>query len=732
MKYDLDECDASIDHMLEDMLNSVEPPDLKSRILKRLEESQQENQEHDQAVAFAEEQIQAGYGLVIPPPIVLQDASDYQLSLWIRRGALLVATLAACLIAAIFIPKSFENAIDPDGAGQISKIDHSLEQNAGPLVEVPNPALAQNQPATTPEQKGAGELASTMGALPPSDANDETKTAGNIVPENKSAEQPRVATNSTNGDVKGNSALLNDAAIVGIVNDQLEHLWDRVGVSPNVNIQSDAWLDRATRALVGRTPTASEREAFRTRSKSDRKQEYVRKLVAGDEFARHWSGVLAQHYLGKPVVRDSKSDSQEQLFVGWIESSIAQKKSIGEMERELITFDSTGRQASNYWMEEILESSGRNQNDSFSNIVGGGKVADPRDSALIGVARQLMRISGNAAVACSQCHSPGESKRGMESVMANAKSLDTNEAFWAVAANFAGVSLERNESGRSIKVEAAKEFFFEDKEGRVKLVQSGLPSAIAQAAQGTSLGDWSRNSVEPRRAIVEMAWKNLFHQPLVPDFGLSDDEGLSEREDLRDLLASQLQLRNGDLGTLVQWIVLAKPFELERVSMDSPWYVKATESQIAIKQRELRLFASFPVTSEGPKSTNSHSLGRIATWVESSGSFGKGDATLAQGMPLKPNSGSGKPSPAKTEYSEEQVRYLISVSSPYQQLDKLTEKLAASSMTWPMLLDHAYLVAESRVPNTKEREEADKLLAAVDNDRAKAALMVINAISNSW
>jgi len=44
-----------------------------------------------------------------------------------------------------------------------------------------------------------------------------------------------------------------------------------------------------------------------------------------------------------------------------------------------------------------------------------------------------------------------------------------------------------------------------------------------------------------------------------------------------------------------------------------------------------------------------------------------------------------------------------------------------------MLLEHAYLVSDSRFPTQNERDESEKLLKAVEQDRAKTLVMIINA-----
>jgi hypothetical protein len=246
-----------------------------------------------------------------------------------------------------------------------------------------------------------------------------------------------------------------------------------------------------------------------------------------------------------------------------------------------------------------------------------------------------------------------------------------------------------------------------------------------------SLGEWFRTSSEPRRAIIELAWGQIFKQPLVPAIGLSEDEGLTERDDLRELLANQMQLRKADLGTLVRWIVFAKSFRLEGMKTDAPWYIKSTEPQIAESQRRMRLFGGFSGYQSAVAESGKLSPSKVATWLDQKRAFQKAEsAALAQaGKDQKPKV---TPKSSKNEYSEDQVRFFISVEQPYSHLKSLSQRWANSSMSWQMLLEHAYLATDARFPTKVERDEANKLFESSGRDRAKALVVIVNGRLGSW
>ena len=86
----------------------------------------------------------------------------------------------------------------------------------------------------------------------------------------------------------------------------------------------------------------------------------------------------------------------------------------------------------------------------------------------------------------------------------------------------------------------------------------------------------------------------------------------------------------------------------------------------------------------------------------------------------------------KMDYTEDQVRYFVSVDHPYSQLRVLADRWAASSMNWQMLLEHAYLATDARLPTRSEFEEGNKLLESTGKDRAKTLVMIVNARLGSW
>ncbi len=748
----LNPSDFLLSAFLEDFLNEDGPPDLKPRILARLEKIATGKEvpiqfkyadalctcdEYDEAVQAASKEIANGYGKHVPPaPVELAGAVDGDFGIWIRRGILLVAALAAALLAAMFLPDALKPRHDVHNQVEIANKgavpNNPITKNPSSSVASEVPDKSSNSPkdslAVTPLENGSrpsDDPASVARETIASQANLAVKQDTPLITKN----------NSASGDA---SKVIGNEEVIGVINSQLSYLWNRVGLTAAPKVQIDVWLDRAAIAILGRVATAAEKESFRSSKSDSRVANYVDNLVSSDDFARFWSVKLAEHYLGKRLPTLRSPPKAESAFVEWLKASLVQKVFIGDIERQMIDGPKGGLDDQNlrtdpaaYWLTETMERAAINQRESIE-LVPPAKRRNQREESLIGVSRQLMRLSANPSMVCSQCHIDDTSSSDLHGYISMSKEQENtgSNKFWSVPSNLSGLTLLNQSAERRLKSEPQRDYFYEDAEGRMKLANAAPPS-LRKDKSGLSLGEWFSSSSEPRRAIVEMVWGQLFKQPLVPVVGLSDEEGLNERVDLRELLASQIQFQKAELGSLVRWIVSSEIFRLEGQKTDAPWYLKSTESQIAESQRRMRMFAGFPAPNSIVAESGKLPPGKIASWIDQKGSFQKsGAATLAQGANVKSQD---KPrNTFKLDYSEDQVRYLISIEEPYSKLVALAKRWGNSSMSWQMLLEHAYLATDARFPSRAEQDEALKLFEASGKDRTRSVVMIVNARLGSW
>lgn len=725
--------------LLEDFLGNDTAPDLESRIIASLKKARIENsrctsEEHDDAIQAASTDLENGYGTAIPPPVEVYHAIPelaYEDRIqWIRRGAYFVAALAAAVVGLVFFPGVLKTWTTPG-----TRTDIAVQ------AEEPKTIAPSNQTASG---KIDSELKSENLAVAPDPDPDRKQIDAPVekvaVIRQDNSSTPNVSVVAANPPatsvpVEG----MRDREIVNVIDTQLSYLWKRVGVTAASSVPVDTWLDRSAMAMVGRQATAAEKEAFRSSKSENRVSSYVDNFISSSEFARHWSIKLAEHYLGKRLNTSRDMSPSEFSFLDWLEESLAGKVFVGDIERLMIEGTESATEsmgvrsdAAAYWLAETMDRTMAIQRDSIDQLVTTAKRRTPREESLLGVSRQLMRISGNPSMVCSQCHAGEESSSDMRGYIAMPKSQvgAGSSEFWSVPANLTGLTLVSQNFGRTLRTEPPVDYFFEDAEGRMTLAVAGPPSLRKQHKTPKALGQWFSTSAEPRRAVVEMVWGQIFKQPLVPAIGLTDEEGFNERVDLLELLASQMHSRKADLGALVRWIVMSKGFRLEGLKTDTPWYLKSTESQIAASRRQMRLFAAFPATDSLFSESGKLPAGKITAWMNQKRSFQNKEATLAQGAGNKPQA--NYPKPIRIDYTEDQVRYFVSVDQPYRQLSVLSERWANSSMNWQKLLEHLYLATDARLPTRTEREEGNKMLESTGKDRAKTLVMIVHARLGSW
>ena len=148
--------DIMLSMLLGDFLCENRPPDFAPKILSKLKNTAPGNEplvlrieEYDQAMQAASRDIEEGYGVVIPPPVAVVRVDDQELAIWIRRGVILAATLAAAVMGAIFLPHALKSWNGTPSRTEIAK--DTIQPNANSNIskvstDKTNKELDQGQP----------------------------------------------------------------------------------------------------------------------------------------------------------------------------------------------------------------------------------------------------------------------------------------------------------------------------------------------------------------------------------------------------------------------------------------------------------------------------------------------------------------------------------------------------------------------------------------------------------
>jgi hypothetical protein len=509
--------------------------------------------------------------------------------------------------------------------------------------------------------------------------------------------------------------------VVAVIDQQLEHLWDRLKITPGKLTDPRALEDRLAWVLMGRLPTDTEREWGRKTGAANPSLDAARALsqrwIESEEFDRHWAKVLSDYYLDLSAPIDDKDAIA--AFDAWLQESIQRNESLGQIEGRLVSSDVQGNDPSAFWLRRWI-AAGEKSNAKLLAASGRSPAGQTLDqwSALETLALQGSRISGVPAIPFSAITSETLST---ETVLGN-------------AAAFASVF-----NPAQPKPTDKKGLYVSDGEGRVTLVTPVSPDGKAipnSEDPRAGLAKWFEDSSLARKPMIDFVWKRLVGQPLVPTVGLTNSEGFEDRKDLLDFLAQEAQTQQAGLRQIVSWIVMSSPISFESRSVNAQEFLAVDPSVLASLQQRTRLFASYPATTENGGALDR--LNALSRWTKTSeGNASSGvlaqPATNPTGAKNPTNIGKQTPpSPSDPQtalaWTSDRITYEISNQHPYERIGQVSLQLAESSLDWETVVERVFLACLSRYPSAEERKLATELLDWSQGDRQLASKRLVHAL----
>ncbi|XZE44208.1 DUF1549 domain-containing protein [Pirellulaceae bacterium SH467] len=713
-----------LNSLLRDLLQGNTPPDLEQRILLKLRAKQMglvepppSNRRRpiynddvlDEALGAAQADVEfvsdgqfksvlhtRRRGGMAQEPEVLRVHPRVWEYRWVRRSAALMTLAASCAgvwlgYQALLSSRTNENnvvSLDTPQLPSMTKRDETNEGSQGdrvPPLET-NDAIAATPP-TRSEQVPPSDL--------PSKGEDRFKWVV-ALPQPSAIPLP---------------------ALTKIVDAQLDQAWKRVGVEVRKEPIGESWMQRISLAAIGRLPTAAEREAFRTDKGGDRTERFVTRLLDSEEFSIHWSQMLAEHYLGTEIHSLKSQPAALQQFVDWIQEGLVENRKIQQLESALaLENNEIAESGSDYWWNDTMmrESAIAGDMEKNSKIK---RRFSSLDAPIVGVATSLLHRSGNTMVACTQCHEANDralSNWGSDSMM-------KPDLFWSFPAELAKVSARRKAPVARNAAQENESFFYEDPAGKMVMAEPGLPVDDADSSQRIKIADWLEQSRDARAGVVELVWSKIFHQPLVPSFGLTESEAAEERTDLRSLLCSQLQA-SGSVRDLVASLLLTDAMRTPEAKPTASWYLQASDDLLTEYHRRARLFAFVPSVALTTSQSARHTASEVAKWVVPNN--GRSDGSLLAQADLNKSNGIGSSKPMSMQMSDEQLLYLLSVAKPYAKLEEFVERVSKPGLEWNDQVNHLYLLMDGRFPSRIERTDATRFYDFTGGD-AKQALRLL-------
>jgi hypothetical protein len=280
---------------------------------------------------------------------------------------------------------------------------------------------------------------------------------------------------------------------------------------------------------------------------------------------------------------------------------------------------------------------------------------------------------------CARCH--------------DEKSADiARSTYWGVNAVFAQLDfyVEDRTQNRFTKVSEGprKDLFYERDNGTQALAIPAFPDGKLLASSGspssvTQFADWFSKSRLRSAQNVNIVWDALFSQPLVPLYGLSNEEGATERSHLRDFLTQQFVANEEQLSKAIVWMVASQPFGMPAASPFQDVALGTDAFQTASLQHQL--FASFSPGDMKDSESRQARMRMVAEWLQSNNKI------LSQPAPNQPIRNQQSDA---FEIADQDLRRVLNSPLPDQVASNI-DAWVAKKMKADLLLEHAVILCDA-------------------------------------
>jgi hypothetical protein len=362
-----------------------------------------------------------------------------------------------------------------------------------------------------------------------------------------------------------------------IVDDALRDAWQKQEITPAKPVADGRFLRRAYLDIVGRIPTLEELTAFLSDPSLDKRSKAIDALLAGAEYAKHWTRYWDDVLLGDKI---DKNIVDRDEFDRWLEARFSQNTPWDEIAVLLVTAQGTNRTKEDD--SDAMVKAVKSGQDLATMSGQSPSKETPDDRAteqdhVNGAVNWLLKyrddpqdLAGNLSatflgvkIQCAQCHDHKTEKWKQRDFQQLAACLTT--------AKVIPIDAARDGGPRRFGV-------FEVKKPFVRVANQPELAAIAQAApvtlDGTDLsqaesrreafGEWMRSPKNPwfAKAIVNRVWGYFmgrgFVEP-IDDFRPSNPVLLPE---LLDALANDFVAHRYDLKRLIAAITKSQAYQL--------------------------------------------------------------------------------------------------------------------------------------------------------------------------
>jgi len=495
--------------------------------------------------------------------------------------------------------------------------------------------------------------------------------------------------------------------VLATVNVSLQDIWQKNRVTPAGVISDEQWLERVSQTILGRLPTDAELAAF-TNAADSKHADAVERMLASDEYARHWSNWLATALIDDaivPAINSREVENESQLALrDYLFIALRENKPYDKIAFELLTAVGSNRPGAN-----TGESTGQEYNAAVNFLA---PQVDPNDDVdQIAATRRVARVFLGKRLECVQCHS-------------HPANLWQQQDFWELNAFLKQMHVSPSQNGIAISNqdftgtdnsdidEAA--VLYRDSENQV---QAAFPhfANIATPRSGSvrafdrreALATLVSGSEDLSRAMVNRVWREFFGYGFTTPIDDLGTHNPPHHPELFEQVAEQFRAHKYDFKELLRWIALSDAFRLS---------AEVTNENLA----DAPDYGDPPLFSRHYRRPAQGSTTELITVAAEALSHGGmlSPAMMARVAPRSPHDDpenvidptaglQASLSPGALEGATRPLRYLI-------------DSLATSSLSDDQQIDHLFLAFLGRSPLAEERTAALAMLKEAPQQRRLA------------
>jgi|LakMenE01Jun11ns_1017448.scaffolds.fasta_scaffold9959388_19 hypothetical protein len=448
---------------------------------------------------------------------------------------------------------------------------------------------------------------------------------------------------------------IDSEAVVQVIDQQLEHLWEVAAIQPTARVDTRQWTDRVQQWLGVPDATTLPAPPKNLDSVAQRWRWLASLPVDIDRFADRWSTRLGRKW---QIIAPPQNDlSSSDAFRQWIARQLIAGRSILDIQQRILSIDpeDAGAQSiASLWIPTNLDSKG---------------ILEKTCQDFLGI-----------SVGCSRCHDqPGFSQAD----------------YWSLVAVQSTLSFEKPGAGTqqpTWKVIPAKSSFYERPDGTVAQADATLPGE-GSPSEWSDLSGWVLRHPNRPKEMVNWVWQEAFGEPLVPSEFIEESGEGNARRELLDFLAAQWTAHGESLPVLVGWISASAPWLLAEEPMLVSSRLLEPDDQNRDRLIRRRLFASW---APGNQKSDSIPIAQLDRWLDHTS---EGSSTDLESRQRLAQPATSLPPPTLSPLGKQELpeifasieRQLELLDAPVPEVKGWIDRIARSKLAWDQQVDHVLL-----------------------------------------